>query len=219
MEKREIYLLSPRHYEGVRLLPMIDFEPMVESIDFGDADTLLFTSKQAVVTAEAIDPSWKRLPAIVVGSATKAEVEGLGGTVIHTPKSHYGEVLAEDILQHFSDRKILFLRPEKVAFDFKAYIEKHRNNEGELPVVFEEEITYRTVCKYYPPVEQPEKGAIIIFTSPSTISCFLKSFHWDEGYTAVVIGKTTLEKLSPEMEAVVAEEATILSCIEKAKSL
>ncbi|MFT7878770.1 MAG: hypothetical protein ABXS91_00095 [Sulfurimonas sp.] len=41
----------------------------------------LFTSKQAVKNAEAIDPEWQTFPAVAIGSATRKEIERLGGKV------------------------------------------------------------------------------------------------------------------------------------------
>jgi len=69
------------------------------------------------------------------------------------------------------------------------------------------------------PEEKPLKNAIIIFTSPSTIHCFLKNFEWDESYTAVVIGKATKVHLPVDAEYVVADEPLINACIVKAKEI
>ena len=44
-----IYLLSPLKKEGTISLPMISFEIVANSIDFSKCDTLMFTSKQAVL--------------------------------------------------------------------------------------------------------------------------------------------------------------------------
>jgi len=123
--QRLIYLLSPLKKEGTISLPMISFEVVAKEIDFSSCDTLLFTSKQAVVSANTIDESWREYPCIAIGGATKRKIEELGGTVIFHPKEFYGEVLAKDILKRFANKKLLYLRPKVVSFDSKAYLEKN----------------------------------------------------------------------------------------------
>ncbi len=210
--QRAIYLLSPTPKEGTIALPMIDFSITAKSIDFSHSDTLIFTSKQAVVTADKIDLSWKNYPCIAIGSATKKQIEDLGGKVIYYPKSFYGEALSHDIAQFFRGKKLLYLRPKEISFDSKGFLDK----EG---ITLQEQIIYETSCIQYSPEKKPSKGAIIIFTSPSTIHCFLKNFDWDESYTAVVIGKATKVHLPTDAAYVVADTPLISSCIEKAKEI
>jgi len=209
---KDIYLLSPTPKEGTIALPMIDFAITAESIDFSHSDTLIFTSKQAVITADRIDISWKNYPCIAIGPATKKQIEDLGGKVIYYPKSFYGDTLSHDIVQFFREKKLLYLRPKEISFDSKGFLEK----EG---ITLQEQITYETSCIQYSSEEKPLKNAIIIFTSPSTIHCFLKNFEWDESYTAVVIGKATKVHLPVDAEYVVADEPLINACIVKAKEI
>jgi len=210
--KRPIYLLSPTAREGTIPLPMIRFETIAQKIDFSSCDTLMFTSKQAVVTADSIDERWKEYPCIAIGPATKKQIEVLGGEVVYFPKAFYGESLSQDIADFFRERKLLYLRPREVSFDSKGYLAK-------VGITLEEQIIYETGCHYYPSEEKPEKGAVIIFTSPSTIHCFFKNFDWDESYTAVVIGKATKVHLPKNANFVVADEPLIASCIEKARTI
>ncbi len=210
--KRPIYLLSPKPREDVISLPMISFDQVTESIDFSKCDTLMFTSKQAVLTAEAIDPKWKDIPTIAIGPATKKQIESLGGTVLFHPKNFYGEELAENIADFFQDRHILYLRPQKITFDSKGYLAKRG-------IALQEQIIYRTLCVKYEPKVQPLEYAIIIFTSPSTIKCFLKNFDWSSSYTAIVIGKSTKIHLPPNAKFLVAGTPLIDACIQKAKTL
>jgi len=82
-----IYLLSPLKKEGTISLPMISFELVAKEIDFSSCDTLMFTSKQAVVSTNAIDKRWREYPCIAIGGATKKKIEELGGRVIYAPKA------------------------------------------------------------------------------------------------------------------------------------
>lgn len=211
-KRRSVYLLSPTPKADTIPLPMIRFSTVEDSIDFSHCDTLMFTSKQAVVTADSIDKDWKKYPCIAIGAATKKQIEALGGEVIYHPGSYYGETISQDIITHFSERKILYLRPGKVSFDSKAFLQK-------AGIDLQEKIIYETGCIPYREEEKPVENAIIIFTSPSTIHCFLENFKWDGSYTAVVIGNATKAHLPENAEYAVAEEPLIYSCIEKAKFL
>ena len=188
---------------------MISFSLVANQIDFSNSDTLLFTSKQAVVSANAIDESWKSYPSIAIGQATKKKIEALGGEVIYCPKNFYGESLAEDIKCYFSHKKLLYLRPKVVSFDSKSYLEK-------AGVKIEEQILYKTSCMTYSSVKKPKNGAVIIFTSPSTINCFFKNFKWQDDYTAVLIGHATQAHLPKKCRFYVAERPLIDSCVAKA---
>ncbi len=205
-----IYLLSPLKKEGTISLPMIQFSLVADKIDFSVCDTLMFTSKQAVVSADAIDKKWKEYPCVAIGGATKKKIEELDGEVIYHPKEFYGEVLAKDILNNFSDKKLLYLRPKEVSFDSKAYLEKNG-------IDLEEQVIYETSCMKYTKEQKPKEEAIIIFTSPSTIKCFFKNFEWDSSYVAVLIGHATKEHLPDYCKFVVADEPLIDACVEKAK--
>lgn len=209
---RPIYLLSPSIKEGVNALPVIAFSLAAKKIDFDECDTLVFTSKQAVVSADMIDKKWKEYPCIAIGPATAKQIRQLGGKVIFEPKNFYGEVLALDIATFFKEKKLLYLRPKEISFDSKSFLEKKR-------IILAEQIIYETSCVKYDKEKAPPQDAIIIFTSPSSVACFLKSFEWNPGYTAVVIGEATLKHLPEDAEYAVAEEPLIDACIKKAKEL
>ncbi len=209
---RPIYLLSPKTKEGTVSLPMIQFSTTASDIDFSHCDTLMFTSKQAVLTAESIDKRWKKYPSVAIGPATKKQIEILGGEVVYSPKDFYGASLSSDIAEHFKSKKMLYLRPKEVSFDSLSYLK----NAG---MVVEEQVIYETSCLEYAPEKKPEKGAVIIFTSPSTIHCFLKNFMWDKSYSAVVIGKATLKHLPALADYAVADIPLIDACLKKAQEI
>ena len=207
-----IYLLSPSFKEGTVHLPMIHFSLLPSTIDFSRCDTLMFTSKQAVKSAEALNPEWKKYPCLAIGAATAKEIESLGGKVVYHPKSFYGETLSQDIIMQFQNKKILYLRPKEVSFDSKNFLAK-------AGLTLHEQITYETSCISYEKKEKPVKDSIIIFTSPSTIHCFLKNFEWDESYTAVVIGEATKVHLPTHARYEVADRPLIEDCITKASKI
>ena len=211
MKSRNIYLCSPKEYKGTIFLPMIEFTRLKKSIDLSDVDTILFTSKQAIIYTNEISNEWKSKKILAVGSATAKMAKELGATDIYHPKEFYGEVLANDIVAKFSDGKIVYIRPKVVSFDSKEFLSQNG-------IDIKEEILYETTCKEHS-AKEFEKGAVVIFTSPSTIECFFKSFNWDSSYKAVVIGKSTLKNLPQNVTAFVANEATIASCVAKAQDI
>jgi len=209
---RPIYLTSPLKKEGTTPLPMIDFRLTADAIDYQGCDTLMFTSKQAVVSADTLDPNWKKLPTIAIGKATAGQIERLGGRVLYHPQSFYGEELAADVLKHFRDRRVLYLRPRTVSFDSRAFLAR-------AGYELAEQVIYETFCRAHPAEAKPVEGAIIIFTSPSTIHCFLERFGWEESYTAVVIGRATLEHLPEGADYAVAHTPLIEACITRARDI
>jgi len=210
--KHSIYLLSPLLKDDTIPLPMITFNTVTDTLDLSTCDTLMFTSKQAVKTAEVLNKSWKKIPCLAIGSATAKQIVELGGIVLHQPKSFYGQSLSQDIIEKFHNKKILYLRPQEISFDSKTFLSKAN-------IILQEQIIYETTCIKYVKKDAPIKNAIIIFTSPSTIHCFFESFLWDESYTAIVIGRSTKSHLPQNVRYEVANEATINACIEKAKEL
>ena len=209
---RPIYLLSPVAKEGLFSLPMITFEITAKEIDFQGCDTLMFTSKQAVITADALDSAWRQYPSIAIGKATAQMITSLGGSVLYQPDTFYGSRLSAEIIKKFRTRKILYLRPKEVSFDAKGHLAK-------AGIALYEQILYQTRCKSYHPSQKPPKEAVIIFTSPSTIRCFFQHFAWDHTYTAVVIGETTRQHLPAGIDIVVADQPLIAACIAKAKEV
>jgi uroporphyrinogen-III synthase len=209
---RSIYLLSPLIKEDTLSLPMIQFNIVTDNIDFSSCDTLMFTSKQAVKSADMINPDWKKFPCLAIGSATAKQIKTLGGEVLYQPKRFYGKSLSEDIIDKFKENRILYLRPKEVSFDSKSFLEASG-------IILQEQVIYETTCIQYMQKDKPLKNAIIIFTSPSTIHCFFKSFEWDDSYTAIVIGEATKEHLPSNIYYKVSNEATIDACIEKAKEI
>lgn len=208
-----IYLLSPTQKEGTISLPMIRFDIHDDvQMNLTQVDLLMFTSVQGVRSVEELGIRWKEIPSIAVGAATEKMITSLGGKITYRAKKFYVKELAKEITSKFKEKKILYIRPKVVSFDVKTYLAK----EG---MEIQEAIVYETSCNTYDVVQKPTKGAVIIFTSPSTIDCFFKNFTWDESYTAVVIGKSTKKHLPTHIEPHMAKKPSIESCIEKAKGI
>ncbi len=209
--QNKIYLCSPKKYHGTTPLPMIEFIKTAHALKLDNIDTLLFSSKQAIIFTNELNENWKEKFIIAVGSATANLAKKLGAKNIYYPKEFYGKTLSKDIIQHFKDKKILYPRPKIVSFNHKKILTKYN-------IEIEEKIIYETKCKKYENLTL-EDNSIIIFTSPSTIKCFFKNFNWNSSFKAVVIGETTLKNLPKNIKAFVAEKQTIEHCVKKAIEL
>ncbi|MDQ7083603.1 MAG: uroporphyrinogen-III synthase [Sulfurovum sp.] len=207
-----IYLLSPSFHKGTIHYPMIQFRVVDTSLDLSKVEILMFTSKQGVKSAQSLNPLWKNLPCIAIGNATAKQIVALGGTVMHQPKNFYAQSLSQDIVENFKAKKILYLRPKKVSFDSKSFLETSG-------VEIEEKVIYETFCIAYKQESKPPRGAIIICTSPSSIYCFLENFGWDSSYIAVVIGKATQRHLPPRAQYLLADTQSIEACVRKAQTI
>ncbi len=207
-----IYLLSPVAKAGICHLPMIQFKLLNVEIELEGYDILLFTSKQAVKSAEKLNPNWKKIPCLAVGSATAKMIKDFGGEIIAEPQAFYAKELSKGIVQKFYNKIILYLRPKVISFDAKAFL-------SQKGIEIHEKIIYETSCIKYSDKDIPSENAIIIFTSPSTINCFLENFSWNDSYTAVVIGESSKKHLPNNVKCVIADKPSIEACITKAKSL
>jgi uroporphyrinogen-III synthase len=207
-----IYLLSPHPHEGTIHLPMISFSLLSQTLELDAYDLLIFTSKQAVRSANDLNKNWKNIPCIAIGNATATEIESLGGTVYYKPKNFYTKTLSTDVKTKFKNKKLIYLRPKDVFFDLKGSL---ANND----VFIDEKMIYNTSCIAYKKHEKPPCNAIIIFTSPSTIKCFLRNFSWNHSYIAIVIGESTKKHLPLNARYEIADKPLIKECILKAEQV
>ncbi len=211
--ERPVYLLSPTPAEGVGHLPMIEFVTLPQKIDFTLYDGLIFTSKQGVTALDEISGgSWKEIPAAAIGKMTAEEVKRRGGEVIFVASRAYGDVLAKELSERFGSFRWLYPRPKVVASKIAADLRA-------AGISVEERVIYETRCREYDVRSKPKEGAVLIFTSPSIVNCFLNRFGWSESYIAVAIGRKTAEAFEEGMECRVSPSQTIEDTIAFAKSL
>jgi len=202
-----IYLLNNQKFDGVINLPAIKIKFLETDIDFNGVKYLLFTSKNGVLATNNITDKWKNIPAICIGEPTANMVKRLGGSVVYVAKQSYGDELAKEIIQNFKPTKILFLRAKKVLSNITQILKEHS-----FDVI--EKIVYQTECEKITNI--PDKG-IFIFTSPSTIECFLSQVPWKKTYKAIAIGHKTA-KVFP-YDIITSPIQTISHCIQLAKDL
>ena len=209
---REIFVLSPKVYDGAQNLPVIRFDYYDIEVDIHPYDALIFSSKNGVYALDQVNACWKSREIYSIGSGTSKAIRELGGEITYEAKSSYGDDFAEEIKKRLAGVKTLFIRPKIVTSRLGEILR-------EAGVDLEEEILYETKCNNCDKLEKPPKGAYIIFSSPSTIECFFRCFSWDESYTAIVIGKKTASFMPKEIPFILSKAQTIPACIALAKSL
>jgi uroporphyrinogen-III synthase len=202
-----IYLLNNDKFEGVYNLPVIKIEFLSPKIELNGVDYLLFTSKNGVRAVDRLTDEWKKLDVIAIGKGTASEVEKRGGVVKYVATKSYGDELAKEIISNFQPATILFPRAKKIVSNIGTILRGANFN-------LIEKIVYQTTCNKIEKV--PEKG-VFIFTSPSSVKCFLKQVQWKDSYKAVAIGKRSAEVFPYEI--VISDEQSIKKCIKIAKNL
>ena len=111
------------------------------------------------------------------------------------------------------DKKVLLIRPKKVVSQLKDILEQ--NN-----IICDELITYETNCNdKLTKNDKPPKHSIIIFSSPSTLNCFLDKFGWDKTYMAISIGYTTAKYIPEYINYKVSKHTSLKSCVDMAQKL
>ncbi|NPA10670.1 MAG: uroporphyrinogen-III synthase [Epsilonproteobacteria bacterium] len=185
IESLPIYLLSDEKKEGVKNYPVIKIDFLTPEVSFEGIDYLIFTSKNGVRAIDRINDMWKNIPALAIGKATANEIKARGGKVEYIAKKAYGDEFAKEINQKYSNKKFLFLRAKKIISDIAGAFKDSSNT-------LIEKIVYETKCNK--PDAYIKKPAFVIFSSPSTVECFIENEDM-ENIIPIAIGKKTLKAL------------------------
>ena len=209
---KPIYLFSISSHPNAISVNSLAINFLKPSIGFSKYDYLIITSKQIseslkqYETQEYIDKN-----ALCVSVASAGSFEDLGGTVLDIGGG-YGDNLVDKIKSYPKNRKWLYLRAKIVASDF---VEVCKNDGFDI----DEKIVYESDCSQEILDVKVEDESVLIFTSPSSLNCFLKTHEISEKSKVIVIGKTTAKSVPKNTEYVLSKETTIDSCMEIASNL
>ncbi|MDK9693962.1 MAG: uroporphyrinogen-III synthase [Sulfurimonas sp.] len=207
-----IYILNDKKVKWAKNLPVIKIETIKCDIDFSSYDALIFTSKSAIYSLDSYNHKWKKKPLYVIAPQTAKAASNLGGKIKFVSKEKHGNEFAKELVQLLKNKKVLYIRGSKIVSNL---VEELNAND----VICDEAIVYQTVCvEFKKKIVLPKKSAII-FSSPSTIECFLKNAIWDESYIAISIGHTTKKYFPPYITPIIAETTSFDSCVKKAIEL
>lgn len=207
-----IYVLNDKKVKWAKNLPVIKIETIKAAIDFSEYDALIFTSKNAVYSLNSYNQEWKTKPLYVIAPQTAKVASNFGGKIKFVSKEKHGDKFANELLPLLKGKKVLYIRGSKVVTNLVETL----NSNG---VICDEAIVYQTVCVNFKKKITLPKKSVIIFSSPSTIECFLKNADWDESYRAVCIGHTTKNYFPSYITPVVSETTSLDSCVKKAIEL
>ena len=202
--KSPIYLFSTSSHPRAISVNSLDISFYKPEIDFSKYDYFILTSKQAVESLK----QYKKVqlqPALCISQLTAKSYEALGGKVLDIGLG-YGDSLEKKIEKYPLSLEWLYLRAEVVASDFVKKLQKNKYK-------IDEKITYESKCSQEMRDITLPDNATLIFTSPSSVKCFLKHHIINPTFKIIVIGKTTAKSLPKNSQYLISKEKTIESCL------
>ena len=202
-----IYLFSISSHPNVVSVNSLQIKLLKPQIDFFKYDYIIVTSKQtSKALKQYIKSEYVDKPALCVSVASAQSYEELGAKVLDIGGG-YGDNLVDKIKSYSKETKWLYLRAKVVASDFVSICQKDGYNVDEI-------VVYESECSQEILDVKVEDEATLIFTSPSSLNCFLKNSTLKESHTIIVIGKTTAKALPKDLKYTISKETTIASCLE-----
>ena len=209
---KKIYILSEKNIKHTKSIPVIDIEYKKQNINLAGYDALIFTSKNAIKALNSMDDTWKKIPSYAIAPQTAKVVKSLGGKLQLVGHEHHGDEFAKEIIKELKGKKALYVGGAKIVSNLVDILQQNKIQCDNL-------VVYETVCKEYKKKIKLPKHSTIIFSSPSTIECFLKNVTWDETFTAISIGHTTAKFFPEYIKPVISDNTSLESCVKKALEL
>lgn len=203
---KNIYLFSISSHPDAISINSLSITFLKPFIDFSKYDYLIITSKQSSEALKQYDENdYITKPALCVSSQSANSYEALGARVLDIGEG-YGDNLVAKIKSFPKDTKWLYLRAKVVASNF---VELSQKDGYEI----DEKIVYESDCSQEILTVKVEDDATLIFTSPSSLKCFLKNSILKKSHRIIVIGKTTAKTLPDGIKYEISDETTIEDCM------
>lgn len=207
---RPIYLISKTPYEGVIHIPILTITFFKPDIDFTLYQGIILTSKQSIIALEQYSSTWKKLPCICVSEGTAEAARQAGALTLHVGDG-YGRSIPALMTREKLSGKWLYVRPKVVASDWMKRVSSE--------IAIDEATVYETTCNDESAGMQIDENGVLIFTSPSSIECFLKYYTVLPSHTIVAIGKTTSDAFNGGKEVAISPEPSIASAVQFARKI
>ncbi len=205
-----IYLFSISSHPDATSVNSLDIKFLKPQIDFAKYDYLIITSKQVSnVLKQYKNKCYIDKRALCISSQSAKSYEELGGTILDIGGG-YGDNLVEKIKKYPKSTKWLYLRAKEVASNF---VQLSKN----LGYSIDEITVYESSCSKEIQNIEIEDDATLIFTSPSSVKCFMLNNMFSVNHRIIVIGSTTAKALPIGLNFQKSKLTTIQSCLNLVK--
>jgi len=210
---KNIFILSDKPAKYAKNIPLINTLTIVENINLDEYDALIFTSKNAVRHLNSITSKWKNIPSFAISTQTAKELKNFGSKATFIGKEKHGDKFAIELIRELINfKKVAYIGAEKIVSNLVEILNENKINCKHIAI-------YKTVCVNYDEKINLPDNSIIIFSSPSTIECFFRNVNWKESFKAISIGNTTMKYFPKNIKAILSDNTTIESCVQKALNL
>ena len=207
--KPKTYLFSTSSHPDAISVNSLEIIFLKPDIDFSKYSHFIITSKQVSEVLKQYDKQVLK-PALCVSQATADSYKKIGGEVLGIG-SGYGDNLSVQLKTYPKATQWLYLRAKVIASDFVLQCQKQG-------YIIDEHIVYESICSRDIDEVNVEDNATLIFTSPSSVECFLKQHTINKQSNIIVIGKTTAKALPVDINYKISDKTTIQSCIDLVNS-
>lgn len=198
--QNKIYLFSATSHVDAIHVNSLDFDFFQPDIDFSNYDYLVLTSKKAIDALQFYKKeNYIDIPALCISRFTKEYYESFGGKVLEVGGG-IGSDLQKIIDTYPKEKKWLYLRAKEIA------------GEG---FSVDEAVVYESRCSdEILNFRLQDDNSTLIFTSPSSVECFLKNNSFSSNHNIIVIGETTAKSLPTKINYNISDKTSIQSCID-----
>jgi uroporphyrinogen-III synthase len=205
-----IYILSTKKSDKAITLGLLTQEFIDIDIDISEYKNVIFTSTNTVKALKKYYEQLKTKKIFSIGKATTQLLESFDIDVEFGDSDLSGDEFANRLIPYLKSSKTLFPHAKKmVSNSLKLFQDANLD--------LDDIVVYQTICNKTD--KKLSKNSTIIFSSPSTIECFLKNYKWDANFKAVVIGKTTASFMPKYINYIISPHHTISSCVDTALEL
>ena len=189
-----IYLIGKERFIGVKNIILNKIKLLPFTVNLKDYDSLIITSKNALRSLKrsqnALNSS---ILVYALGKESELYAKKMSFTNIKTPPKAYGKDLFEAFKDELKGKKCLYLRAKKIASNLDELL----LNEG---VNLTQIIAYEKI--YEPPLIKMklQSPAVFIFSAPSNVIDFFKSYDLKKDDKCVAIGQSTANALKEAFE-------------------
>ena len=206
---KNIYLFSTSSHPNAISIKSLEFTFFKPDIDFSKYDYLVITSKQALNALKQYDKDeYIDKKGLCVSDGSAKSYKALGGSILDLGDG-YGMELINIVKKYPKKTRWLYPRAKVTATNFYETLQKDGYN-------IDDYIVYQSSCSKDILEFRADDDAVLIFTSPSSVNCYLKNNTIKTTHKVVVIGRSTADALPSDVAYETSDLRDIESCIKLA---